>query len=45
MIHTRNLWLALAAFVVWVIATYGLARVGEPQSVWMWRDVLGVIRK
>ena len=24
--------------------SYWLARAGEPQSLWLWRDVLGVLR-
>lgn len=37
-------WLIFAAvFVASLAGSYGLATVGEPQSVWLWRDVLGVL--
>lgn len=35
---------ALVALVVAVAASYMLAGIGEPQSVWLWRDMLGVLR-
>lgn len=40
---TKAVWLILpAAIVVWAVLTYGLAKAGEPQSLWLWRDVFKV---
>ena len=38
--------LVLATIVVpfALLASYFLAHAGEPQSVWLWRDVLGMLR-
>lgn len=37
-------WLAVAAVIVLcVVISYYLALAGEPQSLWLWRDVLEVI--
>lgn len=36
--------LVLPAFLAgWLAWTYLLAHYGEPQAVWLWRDVFGVL--
>ena len=27
----------------WVMLSYGLARLGHPTSVWLWRDILHIM--
>jgi len=27
-----------------LLASYGLSLLGEPQSVWLWRDMFGVLQ-
>lgn len=40
----RARWvLAIAILPLGALASYGLALAGEPQSLWLWRDVLGLI--
>ena len=34
----------VATMAAAVAASYGLAIAREPQSLWLWRDVLGVIK-
>jgi hypothetical protein len=42
--RSRAAWLILpTAIAAWAAATYGLAKAGEPQSLWIWKNVLGVI--
>jgi hypothetical protein len=35
--------LMVAAFAVALLPSFFLALVGEPQALWLWRDVLGVL--
>lgn len=43
--HQRRLAVIfVASFIVSIGISYVLAVAGEPQSVWVWRDVLGVLR-
>lgn len=32
----------LATFILMIVGSYLLALAGEPQSVWVWREVLGI---
>jgi len=34
----------ISAVLFALIATYGLALIGEPQSLWIWRDLLGIMQ-
>jgi hypothetical protein len=36
--------LALLMLGATVALSYGLARIGEPQSLWLWRDMLGIVQ-
>lgn len=38
-----NVLLLIAGFILVTAFSYGMARLGEPQAVWMWRDMLGVL--
>ena len=33
----------LATFVLILAMSYGFALLGEPQAVWLWSDMLGVL--
>ena len=33
--------IAIGAIPVAVFLSYQLARIGEPKSLWLWRDILG----
>ena len=39
--HIEAAALAFIAVAICLMATYSLARIGHPTSVWLWRDVLG----
>lgn len=39
----RQAVILLGVLVLAVVLSYGLALAGEPQSVWLWGDVLGVL--
>ncbi len=32
----------VASVVFWAIFSYTLAQAGQPNAVWLWRDILGV---
>lgn len=32
-----------AGLAISALASYGLALAGEPQSLWLWRDILGLL--
>lgn len=46
MTNDRWGWLVFAVVLVlvWPFVSYQLAKWGEPQSLWLWRDVLGFIK-
>jgi hypothetical protein len=44
MSDTTRWAIMIAALPVALFLSYWLARAGEPQSVWLWRDVMGVLR-
>lgn len=41
-VSTRDSIVVAALFVAAVACSYGFFRLGEPQSVWLWRDILGI---
>ena len=41
---TRMKILVIGAIPVALVLSYLLAKAGEPQSVWLWRDVMGVLQ-
>jgi len=45
MSDTKRLVILVSVFVpLALLISYFLAHAGEPQSVWLWRDVLGMLR-
>jgi len=40
----KNAIILVVALVAAIAASYGLALAREPQSLWLWRDVFGVIK-
>lgn len=39
-----RIFLAGLVIIVSLLGSYGLAYLGEPSSVWLWGDVLGVVK-
>lgn len=43
---TSKLWtvsIYAAGFIAAMAMSYSFAMIGEPQSLWVWRDILGVL--
>lgn len=40
---SKNLSLLAAWLLLFAGCTYGLARLGSPEALWLWRGVLGVM--
>lgn len=38
----ENIAIGAALVLLFAGCTYGLARLGSPEALWLWRDVLGV---
>lgn len=39
----RPVTFTVAAVIAFSPISYGLALIGEPRAVWIWRDILGLI--
>ena len=42
MIRPIDLAMIIASILLGALISFGLALLGEPQSVWLWRDIFGM---